>query len=147
MTIQIAALCDAATDYSGKLNILGTFDTIFSTQLPAVHPNCSIALRFLFTRLDEGAHQLAIHFVDDDGQDIMPPIPNLPLHVEIPDEVEFLSRNCIVNIQQLRFEHPGQYAIDIALDSTHVASIPLRVTQIPLRHDEDDEEPEPSDRL
>ncbi|MDB6032554.1 MAG: hypothetical protein JWM16_2892, partial [Verrucomicrobiales bacterium] len=38
MEIQVAVLCDAATDYQGKLNILGTFDTIFTAQMPAVHP-------------------------------------------------------------------------------------------------------------
>ncbi len=130
MTIQIAALCDAATDYSGKLNILGTFDTIFSTQLPAIHPNCSIALRFLFNRSDEGMHQIMINFVDDDGHSIMPPIHNLPLSVEVPDDIEFVSRNCVVNIQQLRFEHPGHYAIDLAVDGQHVASVPLRVVQL-----------------
>ena len=36
MDIQIAILCDAATDTHGKLNILGTFDTIYTSQLPAV---------------------------------------------------------------------------------------------------------------
>ena len=55
MTIQIAVLCDAATDYNGKLNLLGTFDTILTSQLPAIHPQCSIALRIAFNRIEEGA--------------------------------------------------------------------------------------------
>src|SRR2546425_8041034 len=38
MHVQIAALCDAATDYNGKLNLLGTFDTVLTQQMPAVHP-------------------------------------------------------------------------------------------------------------
>ena len=44
MTIQVAVLCDAATDESGKLNLLGAFDTIYTQQLPAVHPQCSVRL-------------------------------------------------------------------------------------------------------
>ena len=38
MNIQVAVLCDAATDDNGKLNLLGAFDTIYAPQTPAVHP-------------------------------------------------------------------------------------------------------------
>ena len=48
MNIQVAVLCDAATDDNGKLNLLGAFDTIYTQQLPAIHPQCSIALRVTF---------------------------------------------------------------------------------------------------
>ena len=41
---------------NGKLNLLGAFDTIYTQQLPAVHPQCSIALRLTFGHEDEGAH-------------------------------------------------------------------------------------------
>ena len=74
MTIQIAVLCDAATDYNGKLNLLGTFDTIITSQLPAVHPQCSIALRLAFGRIEEGAHKVKMNFVDEDGRLVMPSI-------------------------------------------------------------------------
>jgi len=51
MNIQVAVLCDAATDDNGKLNLLGAFDTIYTQQLPAVHPQCSIrAPRHFFQR-------------------------------------------------------------------------------------------------
>ena len=72
MTIQVAVLCDAATDYNSKLNLLGTFDTILASQLPAHHPQCSVALRIAFDRAEEGSHHLAMNFVDEDGQPIMP---------------------------------------------------------------------------
>ena len=48
MNIQVAVLCDAATDDNGKLNLLGSFDTIYAPQLPAVHPQCAVALRVTF---------------------------------------------------------------------------------------------------
>src|SRR5678810_1304897 len=72
MNIQVAVLCDAATDDNGKLNLLGAFDTIFTQQLPAIHPQCSIALRITFGNEDEGNHQIKLNFVDADGQAIMP---------------------------------------------------------------------------
>jgi len=127
MTIQVAVLCDAATDDNGKLNLLGAFDTIYTQQLPAVHPQCSIALRVTFFNGDEGKHNLRLNFVDADGRSIMPDFPPIPVEVQLPDEMHFGTRNFIVNIQQLKFELPGLYAIDLSLDDRPQASIPLLV--------------------
>ena len=126
MTIQVAVLCDAATDYHGKLNVLGTFDTILTTQLPAVHPQCSVALRLSFARIEEGPHKIKMNFVDEDGRFVMPSI-DMPVDVAIPPDANFLVRNFILNIQQLKFENEGQYSIDLAIDNRHEMSIPLLV--------------------
>jgi len=129
MTIQIAVLCDAAADYGGKLNLLGTFDTIYSGQFPAVHPHCAIALRISFTKLEEGRHQFKLNFVDEDGKSIMPPI-DMPVDVVVPGDATFVSRNFVVNIQGLKIERPGLYSIDLAVDGQHEASIPLAVKKM-----------------
>lgn len=130
MTIQLAVLCDAATDYNGKLNILGTFDTIFAQQFPAAHPQCSVALRISFSKMEEGQHTLKINLVDEDGKSIMPPV-DIPVEIILPGDATFLSRNFVLNIQQLKFQSPGLYAIEIAVDGQHEASIPLAVKQMP----------------
>jgi hypothetical protein len=132
MDLQVAVLCDAATDTHGKLNILGTFDTIFTSQLPAVHPQCSIALRMSFSKSEEGKHQVNINFVDADGKPVMRSVP-LGIEVKVPDDSIFLSRNFVVNIQQLKFEKPGLYAIEIAMDGQQNGSIPLLVKQLPRK--------------
>lgn len=126
MNTQVAVLCDAATDTGGKLNLLGAFDTIFTPQLPAVHPQCSIALRLTFTGGDEGNHVLTLSFVDADGGAIMPAI-EMPAAVTLPDDSHFSTRNFIVNIQQLKFDTLGLYSIDLALNGRPQASIPLVV--------------------
>jgi hypothetical protein len=130
MTIQIAVLCDAAADYSGKLNLLGTFDTIFSQQFPAAHPHCAVALRLSFEKSEEGRHQMGISLVDDDGKSIFPkPLPSIPVDVVVGDST-FISRNFVLNFQGLTFERPGLYSVDISLDGRHEASIPLAVRQM-----------------
>jgi hypothetical protein len=126
MDIQIAVLCDAAADYNGKLSILGTFDTIYTTQMPATHPQCSIAIRMTFNKVEEGAHKVRLNFVDEDGKSVMPHI-EMPIDVSVPEETIFLSRNFIVNIQKLKFEKEGLYSIDIAVDGRQEGSIPLLV--------------------
>jgi hypothetical protein len=126
MDVQIAVLCDAATDYAGKLNLLGTFDTIVAPKLPAIHPQCSIAIRIVFSRMEEGSHKLRLNFVDEDGRSIMPGI-DLPAEAAFGADANFLSRNFVINIQHLKFEKAGHYAIDLAIDGRHHTSIPLQV--------------------
>lgn len=129
MNIQVAVLCDAATDYNGKLNLIGTFDTIVAKQMPALHPQCSVALRIIFDKVEEGAHKLKMNFVDEDGRLVMPSI-DLPVEVPIPADAGFVSRNFVINIQQLKFERPGMYSIDLAVDGRQEASIPLCVKKL-----------------
>ena len=130
MNIQVAVLCDAATNDNEKLNLLGAFDTIYAQQLPAVHPQCSVALRLTFTPGDEGHRQITLNFVNADGRAIMPPM-DLPANITIPDDAHFVTRNFIVNIQQLKFNEAGMYSLDIQLDGRPQASIPLLIKFIP----------------
>jgi hypothetical protein len=129
MNIQVAVLCDAANEDSGKLNLLGAFDTIYAPQLPAVHPQCAVALRVTFMSGDEGARQLKLNFVNADGRAIMPPI-EIPVAVALPDDVHFFTRNFIVNIQQLKFAEAGLYSVDVRLDDKSQGNIPLSVKLI-----------------
>ena len=131
-------LCDAATDYKGKLNLLGTFNSIFTRDLPANYPQCSIVLRVVFKLVEEGSHKLRINFVDEDGKFVMPSI-ELPFEVKVPENDSFAYRNFILNIQRLKFEKFGQHAVDIAIDGRQEASIPLEVKQIPEQGEEDDD--------
>jgi hypothetical protein len=126
MNIQVAVLCDAATDDNGKLNLLGAFDTIYAPQMPAVHPQCALALRVTFMPGDEGLHKITLNFINADGHPIIQGI-ELPVSVALPDEAHFLTRNFIVNIQQLKFPEPGMYSVDVRLDDESQASIPLLV--------------------
>ena len=138
MDIQVAVLCDAATDYKGKLNLLGTFNSIFTRDLPANYPQCSIVLRVVFKLVEEGSHKLRINFVDEDGKFVMPSI-ELPFEVKVPENDSFAYRNFILNIQRLKFEKFGQHAVDIAIDGRKEASIPLEVKQIPEQGEKDDD--------
>lgn len=126
MNIQVAVLCDAATDDNGKLNLLGSFDTIYAPQMPAVHPQCAVALRVTFQPGDEGTRKLTLNFINADGRAIMQGI-EMPVPVSLPDDAHFLTRNFIVNIQQLKFSEPGLYSVDVRLDDQPQASIPLLV--------------------
>ena len=130
MNIQVAILCDAATEDHGKLNLLGSFDTIYTPQLPAVHPQCAVALRVTFYANDEGTHKLKLNFVNADGHSIMPPI-EIPVAVALSADVHFLTRNFIINIQQLKVAEEGLFSVDVRLDDNSQASSPLSVKHLP----------------
>ena len=131
MNIQVAVLCDAATeDHNIKLNLLGAFDTIYAPQLPAVHPQCAVALRVTFMSGDEGEHKLKLTVVNADGRAIMPSI-EIPVTVALPEDVHFVTRNFIVNIQQLKFTEAGLFSMDVRFDDKSEASIPLLVKSAP----------------
>ena len=131
MEVQIASLCDSAADYGGKLCLIGAFDTILVRQFPAQHPFCSVALRIVFRDTDEGKHALRVNLIDDDGQSLLPGMPTTPLDVRLPENQFFASVNLVFNLQGMQFKKPGQYSLDITLDTKMIARIPLQVLQMP----------------
>jgi hypothetical protein len=130
MDIQVATLCDSAAEYGGKLCIMGTFDQIFARQFPVVHPHCCLVLRLCFRAGDEGMHKMGISIIDADGKPIMPAIEG-ELGVQLPPDGGFITRNLPLNIQGLSFKDPGLYAIEVSIDEKVVASVPLRISEVP----------------
>ena len=68
MKIEVFALCDAATESHGKLNVLGTFDQLVAARLPVIHPACAVALRIRFDVHEAIEHRIRLRMVDPDGQ-------------------------------------------------------------------------------
>ena len=60
---------------------------------------------------------------------IMPPI-EIPVEVALPEDMHFGTRNFIINIQQLKFETPGLFSMDLSLDGQPQANIPLLVKHV-----------------
>jgi hypothetical protein len=127
MKVEILTLCDAATvDAGGKLNILGSFDRLNANQVPVVHPQCSLAIKLRFERLEEGKKRLRIAFVDSDGAPVMPTI-DAATEVKFQGNDSTATVSLALNIQQLKIPKFGDYSIDLAVDDRHEASIPLSV--------------------
>jgi hypothetical protein len=133
MKIEVFALCDAATDNRGKLNILGTFDQIYSANMPVVHPACAIALRIRFDKMEEGAHKVNLQLVDPDGRPVFQPMEG-EVRPRMADDVESVAVNLILNFQHVKFEAFADYQINLAIDDLSVASLPLRVRELPQQH-------------
>lgn len=131
MDIQIATLCDYAADYNGKMVINGTFDTLGAKAMPLVHQSCALALRICITPEDSGQHTFSVNIIDSDGVSIDEKMPiQADMPIELPDNVPFMTRNIILNLQGLKFPEDGIYSIDISVDDELVSRIPLRIVEI-----------------
>ncbi len=128
MQIEIFALCDAATADAGKLCMLGAFDTIWVAKTPAVHPQCTVALRTRFDRSERQTHKVEVRFVDVDGKNVIPPAQG-DITINFPDDQRSGSTNMILNIQGLKLEKAGEYSIDLIVDGQHRSSLPLFVKE------------------
>jgi len=124
MDIEILTLCDAATDYQGRLCILGVFDTIFAHNLPAVHPYCAAALRIRFEKIEQGNHSLTVHFINDDGTMIIPELKG-EFAVQMPGQEQQGTINLVLGLQNLNFTAYGQYEIKLAIDNITQKTIPF----------------------
>lgn len=128
MKVEMFALCDAATDCGGKLNILGAFDTISAREVPVVHPQCAVALRLRFSQIEQGSHKMRLNFVDEDGNMVISPLDaSVQVNFAQSDAPRSSSINMVLNIQRLKLEEYGEYAIDLAVDGRQEVSLPLFV--------------------
>lgn len=130
MNVEIFSLCDAATAEGGKMNILGSFDSIWAKSIPVVHPQCALALRLRFDNSEGPQHQIVVNFVDFDGKHIMPSA-NGAITLQFSAEQKSVSANVVLNIQMLRIEREGEHSIDLLVDGHQAASIPLFVRKPP----------------
>lgn len=130
MNIEVFSLCDAATNERGKLNILGAFDTIWMSQTPGIHSQCSVALRIRFRNEERGEHMITVNFVDADGKHIIPTASG-KIDVAFPDQQMTGSANLILNIHGLKIDHYGEFSIDLSIDGRIVSSLPLFVLPRP----------------
>jgi len=130
VNIEVFALCDAATEAGGKLNLLGAFDSIMASTVPVVHPSCAVALRIRFKRIESGVHRVKVAVVNADGRPSIPPFETqFNLRTAEPDESAVA--NLILNLQQLRLEDYGRYSVDLAVDGRQEGSLPLFLRPVP----------------
>lgn len=122
MQLEILTFCDAATEYGGRLNILGALDTLVVNMLPFRLPHSTLVVRMRAARIEEGDHAVRLMIIDADGRSL--------LNVDGKISIRFASGasaavNLIVNAQNLEFKEVGEYALEVAVDGIQLGSSPL----------------------
>ena len=126
MIIEAFVICDAATDSMGKLNILGSYDSIHTNCVPAMVQNMVFALRMRFRQDEQGAKDCEIVCIDYDGKTSLPPF-KAKLDVRVPYDRDSIALNFILNVNGVQFAKQGKYRIDMLMDGVVKASLPLDV--------------------
>lgn len=129
MKVELFALCDAATESGGKLNVLGIFDVMVAQDLPFFHPACAVAIRLRFKRIESGAHRVKLDIVDLDGRHAVPSFETT-VNVQSGDDTDSSVANMLLNFQQLRFDRYGRYSIDLAVDGRQEGALPVYVRPV-----------------
>jgi hypothetical protein len=135
--LDFAMLADGVTPrLDGKLDIYGAgWDTIFATQVPAMHPRLLLAVRLLISRTEaEHPHRLEIIIQEADGDEIgraVGPLDPLPdeARQQIPPGRQ-AGLGMVLTFENLVFPSFGNYQIVIQWDGNE-ARPPLRLIVSP----------------
>lgn len=132
MIVEIASICDAATanDAGGRLNILGSFDRIFS-QFPLVIPQCAAAFRIRYQRAEAGVHKLVLSIEDVCGHPIVPGMESKVSFEPVAKGFDTAAMNLILNMQRLKIDRPDKYMIRLIIDDEEYVALPLYALEVP----------------
>jgi hypothetical protein len=116
-------LCDTIIREAGtnKLSLIGTFNGIFTQAFPCTHPSLSVYIAITEGR---GRVQCKLRMTSVDGQTVF----------ELPGQIEFAGPNSVgelvFQLQQIRFEQPGVYAIEFWAGDDLLASRRLNAQKV-----------------
>jgi len=126
MHVEIFCLCDAATDYAGKLNVLGAYDTILSTGYPLRLKALIYAMRLRLRHDEAGVHNIALNTINYDGKNVLPPF-TAQISATSNYDVDSAAFNVVVSAENVVFDQPGIYRIDLEMDGKVLSSLPLTI--------------------
>ena len=120
-TIKAALLCDyALTSDEGKLSIMGIFSNINFPSLPNAYSRFFVVI---ILALDSGTHQVRLGIVEPGGGQMLPDPPTVDVQVEVPGA----DTNLVIDFNNLPFNRPGIYQVQLFLEGLLIHSIPLSV--------------------
>jgi hypothetical protein len=119
MNIDIFTLCDSAQEYSGRLIIVGTFNTINVGNLPTVYPEFAIAAKISLDpdyKPNNDEHLVKVYIKKSDSDVyFLPPLEHRIKARVTPDYSDF---NLIMRFNGLPINEDGRYVVTMEFDST-----------------------------
>lgn len=126
MQVAFAIFADAANlSQEGKLNVLGVFDALQVSSLPAVHPRAHLVVHLKGTTMDVGAHQVQFRWLNPHGNELWTSVGDLNVGAPPPGVPE-MDLPLIAQID-LPLDAAGRYVLAIAIDGTPTVDVPVQV--------------------
>lgn len=126
MQVKLALLADYANvTAEGKLNILGIFDRINVSQIPAVHPQMHLILRLEAHPAErDRAHAVEIRLHDPDGMTVFEVRGEI---VPQGSATRAIATNQILTLNNLQLEKSGGYTFIVFVNNDLKTEVPLGV--------------------
>lgn len=118
MRVVFAAVADSANiSVEGKLNILGSFDTIRCADFPNSHPNVTLAFRIIGEYEDQhAAHEIKLKLIDADARVQWSASAQAEMSDVKPGQ--FSHSNQILSFRNFPLRKPGRFKFLIQIDDT-----------------------------
>jgi hypothetical protein len=129
MELTHAFLADAANmTESGKLNVLGVFNQIYSANFPYRHPQMTCVVRLMAQPAEFGKEKdLEITLMDSDGKSLG--ALRAETTVPTPEGGRRAYIELILGLNNVPFQHPGDYEFAILVDGEQKGTIPIEVVE------------------
>ncbi|MBU0467438.1 MAG: hypothetical protein KJ736_00065, partial [Candidatus Omnitrophica bacterium] len=117
----------ASVDNNGKFTLVGAgFTEIAAKQIPFVHPMMYVFIRLSVTQKDVGQNRLGLLIIGEKG-----PIFNAEMNVNVKGHNKSLKYVPITSqIANLKFDHPGEYDIELRINGNINKCQTLLIKQI-----------------
>lgn len=126
MHVSFALFADAANlSQEGKLNILGVFDALQVSALPAVHPRAHLVVHLKGTSGDVGPHNVTFRWLSPSGQELWHSSGDLQVGNPPPGVIE-MDLPLIAQLD-LPMDAPGAYSMAISIDGEHTLDVGVQV--------------------
>jgi hypothetical protein len=127
MEVEIFTLADYAADQgNSKLTVVGTFDTLFTPNLPSKHPLCSLAIRFRIANSEAGKHDFEIKTIGPDGKEFNPKVKG-DLTVMANPNADYTTLNLVMNMNNLKLEKAGKHHFEFHFDGEFRSGLTMTV--------------------
>lgn len=126
LRIELFVMCETAQEFGGRLNILGTFESVKAPEFPVIIPLLTVAIRLRFWSEEGGPHRCTLRLMDADGQTAFDDL-DTDFVVACADRNPSRITNIITRLQNIPFERAGDYGLDLYLDGKLEASLPVSI--------------------
>lgn len=128
MDVVFAVLADSANvSQEGKLNILGSFATIYAQGFPARHPAMQLVIRMEASSVEAGRpKKLEVLIVDPDGAKIGELSADFTVPAP-PTAGERINMQVILGMVDTVFPKAGKYGVHILIDGNEGFTVPISV--------------------
>jgi len=131
MKIDFAFICDYADTSGGKINALGIgFDTIYASTIPIHHPLFFLVFQIRANVVEAGEKSMVVNLIDDDGQNIIPPL-NGKINIAKPAAGTESVGRVAMAFNGVRFPKYGSYSLHAVVEGHDMVNVSMKVSQPP----------------